>query len=175
MKKYFVVAIAGVFGVASYAEMAPRAQAAETLPAPRSIDEIRANALSEMQAGNLLDVRNHRKARRNWRGGRNARGGRNWRGGRHYRGGRNWRGRGYGYRRGYGGRRYYYDRRRGRGDAIAAGVAGLAIGAIAAGAAANAGSGSGYRTKQWCANRFRSYDWASGTYMTNRGVRRACP
>lgn len=169
MKKYFVVALAGVFGVASYAEMAPRAHASEALPAPRSIQEIRANALSEMYAGNLLDVRNHRKARRGYRGGRN------WRGGRDYRGGRNWRGRGYGYRRGYGGRRYYYDRRRGRGDAIAAGVAGLAIGALAAGAAANAGSGPGYRTKQWCANRFRSYDWASGTYMTNRGVRRACP
>lgn len=169
MKKPIVIAVAGVFGLASYAEMAPRAQAAEALPAPRSIDQIRANALSEMHAGNLMDVRNHRAGKRGWRGGRNYRGGRGWRGDRGYRG------RGYGYRRHYGGRRYYYDRgRRGHGGAVAAGVAGFALGAIAAGAA-NSGPRTATRSQQWCANRYKSYDWRSGTYMTYSGVRRACP
>ncbi|MFC3694748.1 BA14K family protein [Chenggangzhangella methanolivorans] len=170
MRKFFAIAIAGVIGVAGYAETTPRAHAADGRAAPRSIDEIRANALAEMQAGNLMEVRKGRRAGRSWRGGRSFRGGRSYRG-RSFRGGRNWRGRGYGYRRHYGGRRYYRGRR-GYGGAVAAGVAGFALGAIAADAARSAPRS---RSKQWCANRYRSYDWASGTYVTYDGVRRACP
>lgn len=170
MNRTFVVAIAAVIGVAGYAETAPRAQAAENLTAPRSLDEVRANALAEMRSGNLMTV-----GKRGWRGGKRAHG-RQWRGGgRNWRGGRHYGGRHYGSRRYYGGRRYYHRRHRGHGAAVAAGVAGLAIGAMAADANARAYRGGGARSKQWCANRYRSYDWRSGTFMGYDGVRRRCP
>ena len=163
MKKTFVVAIAATMGVAGYAETAPRAQAAESMTSPRSLEVVRANALAEMGAGNLMEV-----GKRGWRGGNRAHG-------RHWRGGRNWGGRHYGHRRYYGGRRYYHRRHRGDGAAVAAGIAGLAIGAMAADANARSYRGSRSGAKQWCANRYRSYDWRTSTYMGYDGVRRRCP
>jgi len=85
----------------------------------------------------------------------------------YYRGGY---GRGYGYgggyRRGYG---------RGGGDgALIGGLIGGAIigGAIAAGAASNA---QAQQNANYCAQRYRSYDPASGTYLNNDGNRYPCP
>ncbi|MET0527508.1 MAG: BA14K family protein [Microvirga sp.] len=109
---------------------------------------------------------------------------------RHYRGGGRHVDRGY-YRGGpryverryyRGGPRYGYGSgyyRRDYGSAAAAGAIGLATGAIIGGAIANSqaqaapaygGNGSAY-----CAQRYRSYDPASGTYMGYDGVRRSCP
>ncbi|WP_114944193.1 BA14K family protein [Microvirga calopogonii] len=86
----------------------------------------------------------------------------------------------YGPRRYYGDRGYYY--RRDRGNALAAGALGLATGAIIGGAIAQSqaqaaptyvapgGSAAGY-----CAQRFKSYDPASGTYLGYDGLRHPCP
>ena len=98
-------------------------------------------------------------------------------------------GRGHGYRGGYYGRGYYgggYGYRRGwdyGGAAAAAGIAGLATGAILGGALsqprttvieepgyAYGGGGSAY-----CAQRYRSYDPASGTFLGYDGLRHPCP
>jgi hypothetical protein len=105
-------------------------------------------------------------------------------------------GRGYGYygRPSYGGPyygrpyygRHYYGRpyagryyRRGYGGAAAAGIAGLATGAIIGGVLAQQaaptyvvpnGGGDAY-----CAQRYRSYDPASGTYLGYDGLRHPCP
>jgi hypothetical protein len=102
--------------------------------------------------------------------------------GRYYRGGPRFARRGY-YGRPYYGRPYagrYY--RRGSGGAAAAGIAGLAAGAIIGGALAqqqraaptylvpNGGSAEAY-----CIQRFKSYDPASGTYLGYDGQRHACP
>jgi hypothetical protein len=98
---------------------------------------------------------------------------------RYYRGGPRYVERRYyrgGPRYGYAPRGYY---RRDYGSAAAAGAIGLATGAIIGGAIANSqaqaapaygGNGSAY-----CAQRFRSYDPASGTYLGYDGVRRSCP
>jgi len=96
-----------------------------------------------------------------------------------YNGGRYY-GNGYGYNRGYGygngyGFRHYYGN---DGGDVAAGIAGLAAGAIVGGAIASQnrynaeydGGGRGY-----CAQRYRSYDPASGTYMGYDGLRHPCP
>jgi len=97
-------------------------------------------------------------------------------GGRYYANGYN---RGYGYPNGYG---YGYRRNYGYygndGGDVAAGIAGLAAGAIVGGAIASQnrynaeydGGGRGY-----CAQRYRSYDPASGTYMGYDGLRHPCP
>lgn len=86
----------------------------------------------------------------------------------YYRGGGYGRGYGYGggYRRGYG--------RGGGNGALIGGLAAGAIigGAIAAGAAANAQS---QQNANYCAQRYRSYDPQSGTYLNNDGNRYACP
>lgn len=84
----------------------------------------------------------------------------------------------HGYRGGYG--RYGYGHRgyghRGWGPGYGAGAAlgGLAAGAIIGGAIANSRaqelSGDGY-----CAQRFKSYDPASGTYLGYDGNRHSCP
>jgi hypothetical protein len=75
----------------------------------------------------------------------------------------------YGYRGryGYGGYRHGYG-----GGAVLGGLAAGALigGAIAAGSAAAANNNADY-----CAQRFRSYDPASGTYLANDGNRYACP
>jgi len=99
---------------------------------------------------------------------------------RHYRGGPR-----YVERRYYGPRRYYGNRgyyRRDYGSAAAAGAIGLATGAIIGGAIAQSqaqaaptyvapgGSAAGY-----CAQRFKSYDPASGTYLGYDGLRHPCP
>lgn len=75
----------------------------------------------------------------------------------------------YGYRGGYGG----YGRGYG-GGAVLGGLAAGAIigGAIAAGSAANAAANN---NAAYCAQRFRSYDPASGTYLSTDGNRYACP
>ncbi|MGO4387722.1 BA14K family protein [Microvirga sp. 2YAF29] len=96
---------------------------------------------------------------------------------RYYRGGPRHVNRGY-YRGGprYVERRYY---RRDYGSAAAAGAIGLATGAIIGGAIANsqaqAAPAYGGSATAYCAQRFRSYDPASGTYMGYDGVRRSCP
>jgi hypothetical protein len=103
-----------------------------------------------------------------------------------------WRGRYYGpgrvYGRPYYGRPYYggnYYYRRGYGGyggAAAAGVAGLAAGALIGGAIASQqvqpaptyvvpGDGA----VVYCAQRYRSYDPASGTFLGYDGLRHPCP
>lgn len=80
-------------------------------------------------------------------------------------------GRGYGYgggyRRGYGG---------GGNGALIGGLAAGAIigGAIAAGAASQANAAA-QQNANYCAQRYRSYDPASGTYLNNDGNRYSCP
>lgn len=85
-------------------------------------------------------------------------------------------------RRYYGPRRYYGDRyyyRRDRGDALAAGALGLATGAIIGGAIAQSQAQAapvyGSNTAAYCAQRYRSYDPASGTYLGYDGLRHPCP
>ncbi|WP_262029377.1 BA14K family protein [Microvirga sp. Mcv34] len=100
---------------------------------------------------------------------------------RHYRGGPRYVDRRYyAPRRYYGNRGYYY--RGNRGNALAAGALGLATGAIVGSAIAQSqaqaaptyvapgGSAAGY-----CAQRFKSYDPASGTYLGYDGLRHPCP
>jgi hypothetical protein len=78
-------------------------------------------------------------------------------------------------------RRYYDDRRyyrRDRGNALAAGALGLATGAIIGGALAQqqAQAAPVYGgNAAYCAQRYRSYDPASGTYLGYDGLRRPCP
>ena len=102
--------------------------------------------------------------------------------GRYYRGGPRFAGRGY-YGRPYYGRPYagrYY--RRGGNGAAAAGIAGLAAGAIIGGALAQqqAQAAPTYVVPNsggdaYCAQRYRSYDPASGTYLGYDGLRHPCP
>ena len=99
------------------------------------------------------------------------------------------------YRRGYRGgpryveRRYYAPRRYGyeprgyyrrdRGNAVAAGALGLATGAIIGGALAQSQAQAapvyGGNTASYCAQRYKSYDPASGTYLGFDGLRHPCP
>ncbi len=91
------------------------------------------------------------------------------------------------YRRHYGGYRYGYrgGYRRGYGGygaGVGAGIAGLAAGAIIGGAIANSQAPTYYGAAPgggdavaYCAQRYRSYDPASGTYLGYDGVRYACP
>ncbi|MER2605458.1 MAG: BA14K family protein [Siculibacillus sp.] len=58
------------------------------------------------------------------------------------------------------------------GAAVAAGVIGLAAGAIIAGAAADGARGD--RHVQRCLNRYRSYDPSTDTYIGNDGRARRC-
>ncbi|MDB5504597.1 MAG: hypothetical protein JWR89_4499 [Tardiphaga sp.] len=89
----------------------------------------------------------------------------------YYRGGGYGRGYGYGggYRRGYG-------YRGGGNGALIGGLAAGAIigGAIAAGAASQANAAA-QQNANYCAQRYRSYDPASGTYLNNDGNRYPCP
>jgi hypothetical protein len=92
------------------------------------------------------------------------------------------------YRRGYGGYGYYgrgpYYYRRDNGAAVAAGVAGLAAGALIAGAIANQAQAQpaappppgtiSPSVAAYCARRYRSYDPASGTYLSTNGMRYVC-
>ena len=89
------------------------------------------------------------------------------------------------YRRGY--RPYYRDRyyyRRDNGAAVAAGVAGLAAGALIAGAIANQAQAQPAappppgtvdpQMAAYCARKYRSYDPATGTFMASNGMRYVC-
>lgn len=88
----------------------------------------------------------------------------------HYRGGPRY------VQRRYYGRPYRYGYRRyDRGDALAAGALGLATGAIIGGAIAQSQAAPAYRGNAYCAQRFRSYDPASGTYLGYDGRRHPCP
>jgi hypothetical protein len=88
----------------------------------------------------------------------------------------------YYYRRGYYPRGYYY--RRDNGSAVAAGVAGLAAGALIAGAIANQAQAQpaappppgtvSPSVAAYCARKYRSYDPASGTFLANNGMRYVC-
>jgi hypothetical protein len=96
---------------------------------------------------------------------------------RYYRGGPR-----YVERRYYEPRRYYGDRRyyrRDRGNALAAGALGLATGAIIGGALAQSQAQAapvyGNNNAAYCAQRYRSYDPASGTYLGYDGLRHPCP
>jgi hypothetical protein len=94
---------------------------------------------------------------------------------RHYRGNRYGYGgprRYYGSRYGYYGPRYY---RRDYGSAAAAGAIGLATGAIIGGAIAQSQAAPAYGGNAYCAQRFKSYDPASGTYLGYDGLRHPCP
>ena len=78
----------------------------------------------------------------------------------------------YGSRYGYYGPRYY---RRDYGSAAAAGAIGLATGAIIGGAIAQSQAAPVYGGNSYCAQRYRSYDPASGTYLGYDGRRHPCP
>jgi len=86
----------------------------------------------------------------------------------------------YGYR---GGPRYgygggYYRHHRGWGGAAAAGVAGLAAGALIGSAIASQPGAvyvEGGDPEAYCFRRFKSYDPASGTYLGYDGFRHPCP
>lgn len=76
----------------------------------------------------------------------------------------------------YYGRPYRYGYRRyDRGNALAAGALGLATGAIIGGAIAQSQAAPAYRGNAYCAQRYRSYDPASGTYLGYDGIRHPCP
>jgi hypothetical protein len=85
---------------------------------------------------------------------------------------RHWHGGGprYGYRGGY--RGGYYGHRHGGGNGAAI-IGGLAAGAIIGGAIA--ASQAKANNDAYCSQRFRSYDPASGTYLSSSGGRRPCP
>lgn len=73
----------------------------------------------------------------------------------------------YGYRGGYGGRRGY------GGGAV---LGGLAAGAIIGGAIASSqANAAAEQNSAYCAQRFRSYDPESGTYLNSDGNRYPCP
>jgi hypothetical protein len=88
------------------------------------------------------------------------------------------------YRRGY--RPYYRERyyRRDNGSAVAAGVAGLAAGALIAGAIASQAQAQPAappppgtvdpQVAAYCARKYRSYDPATGTFLASNGMRYVC-
>jgi hypothetical protein len=90
------------------------------------------------------------------------------------------------YRRYYGrpyyGRPYYRHHHHGNGAAVAAGVAGLAAGALIAGAIANQAQAApppppatvDPQLAAYCARKFRSYDPVTGTYLSFSGERIVC-
>lgn len=96
-----------------------------------------------------------------------------WRGGPHYNGNRGYYGRPnyYGPRRGYTYRNgYYYNNN--TGAAVAAGVIGLAAGAMIAGAA----NQNRYDNNvSYCSQRYRSYNPNTGTYTGYDGYQHPCP
>lgn len=78
------------------------------------------------------------------------------------------------YRRGYGHRPgYHHHHRRHRHGGAGVGI-GLAAGAIIGGAIA-ASAAQAQQNAAYCAQRYRSYDPRSGTYLNNDGNRYPCP
>jgi hypothetical protein len=75
------------------------------------------------------------------------------------------------YARPYAGRYY----RRHRDGTAAAVIGGLAAGAIIGGAIASQNAQAADNAAAYCAQRFRSYDPASGTYLGYGGLRHPCP
>jgi hypothetical protein len=79
------------------------------------------------------------------------------------------------YRRWHGGGHYHGGYRRGYGGGGAA-LGGLVAGAIIGGAiAAGQANAAAQQNAAYCAQRYRSYDPASGTYLNNDGNRYPCP
>jgi hypothetical protein len=63
-----------------------------------------------------------------------------------------------------------------RGPSAGAVIGGLAAGAIIGGAiAASQANAAAQQNHAYCAQRYRSYDPGSGTYLSNNGQRYACP
>jgi hypothetical protein len=152
-----VMALAATAALGSFGLNAP-ASAAEAKTAP--VNEI----VSALQTG---DVQSDYVQYRRYYGGRGYYGG----------------GPRYVERRYYGPRRYgYYPRgyyRRDYGGAAAAGALGLATGAIIGGALAQQQAQPTYVApnggSSYCAQRYKSYDPASGTYLGYDGARHPCP
>lgn len=103
-----------------------------------------------------------------WHGGGHA----GWHGGGWHGGGRRYYGGGY-----YGGGGYYNGGNV-AGAAIAGGILGLATGAIIAGSAANAAAPpAGVGDPNWvayCARKYKSFDPATGTFLSYDGQRYLC-
>jgi len=89
------------------------------------------------------------------------------------------------YRRGYRPRHHYrHYHRRDNGDALAAGVVGLAAGALIAGAIASQAQAQPAappppgvvdpQVAAYCARTYRSYDPATGTFLASNGMRYVC-
>ena len=90
------------------------------------------------------------------------------------------------YRRGYRPRVYHHHHhyRRDSGAAVAAGVAGLAAGALIAGAIASQAQAQPAvppppgtvdpQVAAYCARKYRSYDPATGTFLSANGMRYVC-
>jgi hypothetical protein len=135
--------------------------------APASAAEVQTAPVNELVAGiqNGTVNSDYVQSRRYYRGGPRVVERRVYRGGPRY-----------GERRYYGDRRYY---RRDRGNALAAGALGLATGAIIGGALAQSQAQAapvyGNNNAAYCAQRFKSYDPASGTYLGYDGMRHPCP
>jgi len=162
MRKFFM-AIAATAALGTLGFAVP-ASAAEAQTAP--VHEL----MAALKKGEIQSE--YVQHRRHYRGRHVA--GHHWYPGRGYRGGPRYvQRRYYGPRRyGYYGPRYY---RRDYGSAAAAGAIGLATGAIIGGAIAQSQAAPVYRGNAYCAQRFRSYDPASGTYMGYDGRRHPCP
>jgi hypothetical protein len=84
---------------------------------------------------------------------------------------------------GYYGRPYYYRRHRDYNGAVAAGVAGIAAGALVAGALANSQAQAAPppppatvnpQLAAYCARKYRSFDPVTGTYLAVTGERIVC-
>lgn len=155
----FVLAVAATAALSTLGFAAP-ASAAETRTMP--IDQLAAAVRNgDVMTTYVQDYYRGRAIRRAYRGG----------------------GPRYVERRYYGPRRYYGDRyygdrryyRRDYGSAAAAGAIGLATGAIIGGAIAQSQAAPVYGGNAYCAQRFRSYDPASGTYLGYDGRRHPCP
>lgn len=78
------------------------------------------------------------------------------------------------YRRYHGHHHGYYGHRRGYGGTAAGVGIGLAAGALIGGAIA-ASQAQAQQNAAYCAQRYRSYDPASGTYLNRDGNRYPCP
>ncbi|MFL5023604.1 MAG: BA14K family protein [Microvirga sp.] len=155
----FVLAVAATAALSTLGFAAP-ASAAETRTMP--IDQLAAAVRNgDVMTAYVQDYYRGRAVRRAYRGG----------------GPRYVERRGYGPRGYYGGRYYgnrgYY--RRDYGSAAAAGAIGLATGAIIGGAIAQSQAAPAYGGNAYCAQRFKSYDPGSGTYLGYDGLRHPCP
>jgi hypothetical protein len=82
------------------------------------------------------------------------------------------------YRRGFRGPHHHHHHGYGHRRGVGAGavIGGLAAGAIIGGAIASSqAQAQANQAASYCAQRYRSYDPASGTYLATDGYRRPCP